>query len=152
MRYYLLSMLSGCMWAVIAFLLSLDFNFVIVGGLIASPLIGLLIGLIHRRAYNLPTVGQVLLSLGTLYLAVFLFGLAIGVSDLLWGDISNRVTVEVILGTAFTLVLGITISGYVLLLWPMAFLNHKLLESAATPPNNSLNRSANSGAFIKNLD
>ena len=91
MRYYWLSILSGCAWAIIALLLSFGaFGWLIVGGIIAAPFIGLFIGFLYRPAYRLPKVVQVFAALFTLYVAAALFGLAIGTFDALWRNIPNR--------------------------------------------------------------
>ena len=135
MRYYWLSVLSGCIWAAIAYVLSFGaFGPNIVGGLLASPLIGLLIGILYRPAYKFPKVGQVFLSLASLYLAVGMFGLAAGFYDACWRAIPNRSISEVILQMMIAAVIGITFTGFVLLLWPLAFFNHRLLSRAYRAP------------------
>lgn len=101
---------------------------VVLGGLLVSPLIGLFIGLIFRPAYKLPRFAQFALSLVTLYVAVSLFGLAVGLSDAA-RDIPNRFTFEVILQAVIASIMGVTM-GYVLILWPLAYLNHRLLARA----------------------
>jgi hypothetical protein len=132
-RYCLLAAFSGCAWALIAIVLSLNvFGKLIAGGLAASPLIGLFIGLVYLPAYKLPSWAQGLLALLTLYIAVALFGCAVGVYDALRA-IPNRGSGEVILQQVLAAVIGITVSGYVLVLWPLAFLNHRLLNRAYNP-------------------
>jgi hypothetical protein len=127
-RYYWLSILSGCAWAAIAYILSFGaFGSNIIGGLVASPLIGLLVGIIYRPAYKLSKVWQVFLSLGTLYLAVAMFGLAAGFYDAFWRAIPNRGISEVIFQMVIAAIMGITITGFVVFLWPLAYFNHKLL-------------------------
>ena len=134
-KYHWLSVLSGCVWAIIAYVLSFGaFGSLIIGGLIASPLIGLLVGMLYRPAYKLPKVSQCFLSLVTLYLAVTIFGLAVGFYDAYSRAIPNRITSGVILQTTIAAVWGITFTGYVLLLWPLAFLNHRLLGRAHSAP------------------
>jgi hypothetical protein len=132
MRYYWLSFLSGCAWAAIALLLSFGaFGWLIVGGIIAAPFIGLFIGFLYRPAYRLPKVAQFFAALLTLYAAAALFGLAIGTFDALWRNIPNRTgTIEVILQAMLAALWGVTFTGYVLLLWPLAFLNHRWLGKA----------------------
>ena len=134
-KYCWLSVLSGCVWAVIAYVLSFGaFGSIIVGGLIASPFIGLLVGMLYRPAYKLPKVDQFFLSLVTLYLAAAVFGLAVGFYDAYWRAIPNRMSSEVILQAVISAVMGITFTGLVLLLWPLAFLNHRLLSRAHRAP------------------
>lgn len=130
-KYFLLATLSGCAWAVIAYVLSYGmFNAnTVIGGMIASPLIGLFIGFVFLPAYKLPKFVQFALSLVSLYLAVALFGLGVGLYDAA-RDVPNRTgTLEVILQTVIASWFGVTM-GYVLILWPLAFLNHRLLHRA----------------------
>ena len=104
----------------------------IFGGLVLSPLIGIVIGLIYLPAYRFSKWIQALCSLVTLYVAASLFGFAVGLFDAL-GLIPNRAIGEVILENVIVSILGITITGYVLVLWPLAFLNHRLLKRAYRP-------------------
>lgn len=130
MKYYLFSVLSGCVWAGIALLLSFGvYGWLITAGIIAAPFIGLLIGAVYRPVYKFPKLVQIFASLFTLYLAVALFGLAMGAADAFWRDIPNRMPGEVIMQSGLSTVLGITFTGYVILLWPLAFLNHWLLSN-----------------------
>jgi tetrahydromethanopterin S-methyltransferase subunit C len=70
------------MWASIAYVFFLGaFGPIIRGGLIASSLIGLLVGVLYRRTYKLPKVNQLFLSLVSLYLAVAVLGFAAGFYD-----------------------------------------------------------------------
>src|SRR5882672_11609499 len=85
--YYILCALSGCLWAGVAWLIGhKEFGWYLWGGLVASPLIGLIVGLIYRPAYKLSTSKGVWLSLVTLYVALTLFGLAIALFDLAFGN------------------------------------------------------------------
>ena len=94
----------------------------------ASPLIGLIVGLIYRPAYKLSTSKGVWLSLVTLYVALTLFGLAIALFDLAFGN-PVRGHLEGILQTILAVWWGATLTGYVVILWPLAYLNHWLLGS-----------------------
>ena len=131
-RYYRLSMLSGCVWGVIALCLSLGgFGWLIIGGIAAAPLIGLSVGYIYRPAYGFPKSVKVLASLITLYLAAALFGLSVGIFDIFWGDNTNRIISAVILQGMWATLWGVTFTGYILLLWPLSFFNQWLLGSFA---------------------
>lgn len=131
-KYYWMSILSGCAWAIIAYLLSFGaFGSIVIGGLIVSPLIGLVIGFLYLPAYKLSKIGQVLLSLATLYLAATLFGLAVGAYDAFWRNIPNRILSQVVIQSILATLWGITFTGYVVLLWPLSFINHRLLGRAA---------------------
>jgi hypothetical protein len=127
--YYLLCAVSGCVWAGIAWLIGhKGFGSFLWGGIVASPLIGVIVGLIYRPAYRLSTTKRAWLSLLTLYMAVTLFGLAIAVFDLAFGD-PARGHMEGILQTTLAVWWGVTLTGYVVVLWPLAYLNHWLLGS-----------------------
>jgi hypothetical protein len=123
-----LSALSGCAWAGIAYLIGRTaLGPILVGGLIASPLIGLVAGRLYRPAYALPTIGRAFAALATFYVAVALFGLAVGLYDAFtFGDphrIRSAVVIQAILGTLW----GVTFTGYLTVLWPLAYLNHWLV-------------------------
>jgi len=55
------------------------------GGVLVSPLIGVLVGLTAARLHKLPAGGRAFVSLVGLYGATFLFGLAVGLGDLATG-------------------------------------------------------------------
>jgi len=126
--YYLFCALSGCVWAGIAWLIGHQLGHFLWGGVLASPLIGLIVGAIYRPAYHLSTSKRAWLSLLTLYVAVTLFGLAIAGFDLAFGD-PARGHMEGVLQTVLALWWGVTLTGYVVILWPLAYLNHWLLGS-----------------------
>ena len=128
-RYVLLSLASGVIWGTLAFFLGRDaFGSFIWGGVIASPLIGVGIGSISRRFVRLSTRWRVVLALVDLYLAATCFALAVAtyqiltrpfIPELLWWAPLSEVT----LSTLF----GLTMTGYVLVLWPLSYWNHWLL-------------------------
>jgi hypothetical protein len=133
-RYYGLAILSGCAWGVIAYALSSwAVNSNITGGMLASPFIGLAVGLLLRPAYKLGNKWRALLSLLALYFTAALFGLAVGLYDAFWRDIPNRITHAVILQSVLAYLWGLTFLFYFVLLWPLAFLNHRLLERHNRP-------------------
>jgi hypothetical protein len=134
-RYYGLAVASGCVWAVIAYALSSwAVNSAITGGLLASPFIGLVVGRLLRPAYKFRKMWQVLLSLLALYVAAALFGLAVGLYDAFWLDIPNRTAAEVVLQAVVAYVWGLTFLLYFVALWPLAFLNHRLLGRYLSQP------------------
>jgi hypothetical protein len=91
----------------------------------------LLVGLIYRPAYRLPKVVQVFVSLLTLYFAAALFGLAVGTYEALWRDVPNRITSAVIMEGMWATLWGVTFTGCLVLLWPLAFFNHRLLGNSS---------------------
>jgi hypothetical protein len=129
----LLCALSGCLWAGIAFLIGGQvFGEGLVGGALAAPLIGVLAGQCFRPAYGLGWPAQLGVALATLYLASALFGAASGAYEVVafhfppssdGGPMPSEVLIQSVLGALW----GITFTGYALLLWPLAFLNHRAL-------------------------
>ncbi len=126
-RYYSLCAASGLVWGGIAYFLGGQWFSAIWGGIIASPLIGLMVGLAYRPIYRLPLLARVFLALLMLYLAATLFGLAVGVLDTTNDDIKDRISSAVVIESVLAILWGLTFSGFVLFLWPLAFANHWVL-------------------------
>jgi hypothetical protein len=126
-RYCVLSVLSGCFWAAIAYWLGGNFmSPMIWGGIIASPFIGLAIGLAYQRVCDRPLWVKFGISLTTLYAAVAMFGFACGVWDAL-RPIPNRFSAAVVEQSILGCWWGITFTGLFLILWPLSFLNHSIV-------------------------
>ena len=131
-HYWQLSMLSGFWWGLLGSAMGfLGIGEPILGGLIAAPAIGLAIGLLCRSFHKLPKRTRVLLSLASLYLAASLFGMAIGFYDLLMMDRPGRIASAVVLQGVFGVLWGLTFTGLVFILWPIAFINHQALMRSA---------------------
>ena len=103
------------------------------GGIVASPAIGALIGYIARRFNKLTFGRRLLVALGDLYLATYLFLLAAGLGQILTQlfkgravDLHRSLVVGPLIGT----LLGLTYSGFVLALFPLSYLNHVLIGKA----------------------
>ena len=130
--YVWLATLSGCVWGAIAFVLSGSaFPGQIWGGVLGSPPIGIAIGLIAYRTGPWTTRWRVPLSLVTLYLAATLWGLCIGVFDARFLGTPNDIPSAVVIQTVLAVLWGLTFSGYVVVLWPLAYLNHWWLGHVA---------------------
>ncbi len=127
-RHDALSALSGCAWAGIAYLIGRTaLGPILVGGLLASPLIGLVVGRLYRPAYALSTRGRALAALVTFYIAVALFGLAVGLYDAFALAVPGRIPSAVVIQAVIGMLWGVTFTGYVVVLWPLAYLNHWLV-------------------------
>ena len=142
-RYYFLCAVSGLTWGGIAYLLLafLDSGALgwpialselllfpgLWGGIAVSPLIGLLVGLIHRPTYGFPLILRVFLALVTLYAAVALFGLVVGAIEAAIENDPRVIKSAVVIEWVLAALWGVTFTGYVLFLWPLAFANHWLL-------------------------
>jgi hypothetical protein len=101
------------------------------GGLVAAPLIGLLMGSLSRKFSRLGHSARIAVALANLYRAVWLFLMASNVVGLLVGEVpwSRRFEALVsdpIVGT----LLGLTYTGFVLLMWPVSYVNHALVGRA----------------------
>jgi hypothetical protein len=124
----LLSLGSGVVWALIA--LALGYSQLhqrIWGGVLVAPLIGLALGLAARGFGRRPGWARALHALAALYAAAALFGLAVGVADLVLLDAPGRRPGAVVLQSVYGVLWGITFTGYVALLWPLSYANHALL-------------------------
>ena len=124
--YLLASALSGCAWGAIA--LGIGYTSmpaIIWGGLVASPAIGLAIGVLSRPLYALPRPARVALMGVALYASAILFGIASGVWDI--ARLAGRAPGEVVLQSIYGTLWGLTFTGYVAVLWPLAYANHSLL-------------------------
>jgi hypothetical protein len=111
----------------------LDAALTFAGGIVASPAIGALIGYIARRFNRMNFDRRLLVALGDLYLATYLFQLATGVGQVLGQllkghavDVQGSLLVGPLLGT----LLGLTYTGFVLALFPLSYLNHVLIGKA----------------------
>jgi hypothetical protein len=91
-----------------------------------SPVIGLLIGSAVVRLRPSSKLVAAFISLLTLYSSATLFGLAVGLYDY-WTGSGNRNAIEVIFQPVPAVLWGLTITTYVVLLWPLAYWNHVLL-------------------------
>ena len=131
---------SGCLWIGVAISVAyavspiqstlLDAALTFAGGIVASPAIGALVGYIARRFNRLNFDGRLLVALGDLYFATYLFLLATGMgqvfAQLLKGrgvDLQGLLVVGPILGT----LMGLTYTGFVLALFPLSYWNHILI-------------------------
>ena len=125
-----LSALSGCGWGLVAYFIGhAAFGHGIWGGIVAAPLIGVLIGHLSKssEAKSLPV--QIGVSLFDLYLAAMCFAVASAVFNFVWGPRHMpfpTVLMQHVLGVLW----GLTFTGYFLVLWPLSFFNHRLVWRA----------------------
>ena len=132
MRTALLSAVSGCVWGAIAYLLTgRNAGMAIWWGVLASPFIGVLVGLAAARLRKLPAGGRAFVSLVGLYGATSLFGLVVGLGDLATGvnsgEGSHRIPSAVIIQSVLGFLWGLTFTGYIVVLWPLSYVNHLLI-------------------------
>ena len=126
-RYWLLAAFAGGLWGLFAYVLAARFMGRIVwGGILASPLIGLAIARIYLPFYERSGRVRWFMALVTLYVAAMLFGLGAGIYDAV-PPVANRLTHAVIVQAVLATLWGVTVSGFVLFLWPLTYATHWLL-------------------------
>lgn len=127
--YHLLATLSGLGWGlfVVYVIFEGTGDAPIVGGLLASPAIGLAVGASTQkwRRWSIPV--RIGVSLVSLYAAAALFGLGVGLYDWLIIGGPNRIPHAVVTQAVLAYLWGLTFTGFLVVLWPMAFVNHWLL-------------------------
>ncbi|HEY0873149.1 MAG TPA: hypothetical protein VGD94_06725 [Vicinamibacterales bacterium] len=133
--------ISGAVWAGIAILLTMTaggrFDSVeriawgLRGGLAAAPVIGLTVGLFSRRFEAAGLPGRIVIALATLYGAAFLFLLAAGVAGFAAGEMPRASLSSVFFDSWNATIAGLTWTGFVVVLGPLAFLNHLWVSRAS---------------------
>lgn len=121
---------AGAAWGVVALLLGgKAFGAAIWPGVLVSPVIGAVTGLlIHPRFEESAGVRRWLWAVGSLYLGALLFGLAIGAGEELarWGP-GHRAGASLV-ESVLAVLWGVTVTGFLLILTPLAYATHWLLE------------------------
>ena len=122
-------MIAGALWGSLAYLLGVRaFKGLIWAGVLASPLIALGVGWVFQPLFErLSGFRRSLVALATVYAAVALFGLAMGTYDW-WSGSASRSATEVVFQSVLTSLWGITFTGFLLFLWPLAYLTHAFLK------------------------
>jgi hypothetical protein len=123
---WLLSAVSGCVWGVIGYWLLSDVRRVERArlALVVSPLIGIAIGYLAVRLGS-DRGKRLTVSLVNLYVAAALFGVAIGIGQVMWGSPvtfwNSRSDV------LFAMIRWALAPFVVTLLWPLSYVNHALI-------------------------
>ena len=120
--------LLGTCWGLLAALLGARaLGPSILYGVFASPLIGLAVGrALHPRFARAAGVYRALIAFASLYMGAVLFGMAVGVGELVRRrgvdalEVLWRGVASVLYGTSL----------FVIALWPLAYLSHVLLAHA----------------------
>jgi hypothetical protein len=130
--------ISGAIWAGIAILLMKTvggrFDSVeriawgLRGGLAAAPVIGIAAGLFSPRFRDASLTGRILIALLTLYGAAFLFMLAAGITRFATAEMHHASLPRVFFDSWNAAIAGLTWTGFVVVLGPLAFLNHLWLS------------------------
>ena len=124
------SFAAGAVWGGIAYALGAGaIGPPIWAGILASPFIGLVVGLlIQPRFVASSGVWRVVWALVGLYLGAVLFGIAIGVADEISRQSADHVAGAALIEAVLAVLWGVTVTGFVLVLAPLAYLTHWFLE------------------------
>ena len=140
-RYLAACVASSCFWVTMALALghSAFPRNLVWAAVLAGPLIGATVGELYLIVLGRSRFERAAMALLTLYVAAALFGLAVGAFDVLQGleDGSPRDTLAVLVQGVIASLWGLTFTGYVLFLWPLAYLNHMLVGSLASSPTSA---------------
>lgn len=117
--------LAGALWGLVAWGLGARvYGPALWGGLAAAPFIGVVIGSMTQTRFEGATGWRRwVVALLSLDLGATLFALAVGVTDALTVSAARRgaeVVYEAVLGTWW----GLTLTGFLIALWPLAWLTH----------------------------
>ncbi|MGE0160745.1 MAG: hypothetical protein AB7T31_15175 [Gemmatimonadales bacterium] len=119
--------LLGTCWGLLAALLGgRALGSPILYGVFASPLIGFVVGrLLQARFARASAAYRALIAFTSLYLGAALFGLAIGLGELVDG--SRAAGAEVVWQGIAAVLYGTSL--FLIALWPLAYLTHVLLAT-----------------------
>jgi len=128
--FYVACAISGVLWAALVSFVFLEPHQreYLASGWIFGPAIGIAAGQLSARFKSAGIVRMAAVALGSLYMTAALFGYAAGLVNVIAG-VPNRGP----LLTAFLMIVGLTVFGYVIALWPVAYLNHRLVARFVGP-------------------
>lgn len=156
-RYFAASAWLGALWGVVGYsIMSIgalarqpEWR---LGGLLASPLIGVLAGMLYVPAYQRRSLIRVLAAGATLYVTATCFAAAGGFLDMITRGVSPMAAFGTVwvplddngtnlrLGSSFittpvsVTLWGLAFTGYVLILWPLAFFCRRVLGPRGGSP------------------
>jgi hypothetical protein len=130
---YWMSLISGCVWGLLGLAVAIILEsgpgsslrtpvFGFIGGVIASPLIGLLMGQVSRLFPYVEVLMRITIAGASLYAASVLFVMA---SFLLWFVITGHMARDFWATSFGAAAWGFELSCVVL--WPAAYVNHTLI-------------------------
>ena len=132
LRRQLHHLIAGSLWSLLAYLLGArPFGGAIWGGVVAGPIVGMAVGAMLQGPFERTSgARRGAVALLSLYVAGTLFGLGVGIAD--WQrrgggrsvDALGEIMVQGVVGIWW----GMTVSSFVLFLWPLAYGTHWLLE------------------------
>jgi len=122
-----LSAASGLAWALIAWLVGYRaFGHQIWGGIVIAPLIGILIARLSSPLREKPRWVQIVGSLFFLYVAASCFALGMAILSPVHAPRGVRMS-ALLMQSVLAVLWGLTFGGYALVLWPLSYLNHRLV-------------------------
>ncbi len=129
-RLTMLGLCAGGFWGGVAYLLGApSFGPAIWPGVLASPLIGVVTARATHPAFATTSgLRRALWALASLYLGAVLFALPISLRELIVRGGSSPAPFEVAMEPLLAVLWGITLTGFLIGLWPMAYLTHKFIE------------------------
>lgn len=130
-RRTVLGLLSGSLWGGLAGLIGhRAMGPPVTYGVWASPVIGALVALAFGNWPRFSLAWRVGLALASLYFGAALFGLAVGAADalrVLSGPHAMRAPFAVVAQDVYGTLWGLTLLGWFVPLWPLAYLNHAVI-------------------------
>ncbi|MFN0181857.1 MAG: hypothetical protein ACKVZ0_23900 [Gemmatimonadales bacterium] len=128
-RLTLLGLAAGAVWGVLGYLLGAKaFGPAIWPAVLLAPVVGLLVARLTYPGFaRTEGIRRALWALASLYLAVILFSLPISVHEVIRRSPANP-SFEVALEAPLAVLWGVTLTGFVLFLWPLAYLTHWMIE------------------------
>ena len=106
------------------------------GGVLAAPFIGIAVGFSSGVFHRSRLPGRAAVSIITLYGAAFLFVLAAQFLAFIAGEIRQASAASVVLNSWNAAIIGLTWTGFVVVLAPLAYVNHLVVSRGGflTPP------------------
>ena len=122
-----LSAACGLLWGLLGYYLLENSRQGLTQALLLWPVIGVLIGRVARPAAARGALAHAWISLRDLYLAVTLFAVAEWTS-VAFGPVAPHHWPPSRLGTTVVIMLwGLTFLGFVVILWPLSYVTHRLV-------------------------
>ena len=128
MRRTPIAFLAGAFWGLLAWGLGgKAYAGGLWGGVVAAPFIGVGVAAVLQDRFE-GAVGwrRWAVAFASLYLGATLFALAVGVADAATAH-ASRGAVEVVLEAVVGTWWGVTLTGFLIALWPLAYLTHIVL-------------------------
>jgi len=120
------SAISGVLWGLLALMLGYSaMGRIIWGGIIVSPIIGILAGVLAAKLHVNRIGPRLAISVVGLYGSALLFGLSCGIYDSLTYHFGARNNVEVVLQSGMGVIYGTTMFAWALL--PLSFANFSII-------------------------